>query len=235
MPTSFNRKAGYTVVIAGFLSLAFGLTTLSAVLDFFSLDGAPASEIATFLQTHVGLLDLALISTLVGYLLAVPMMLMITEATFVGLTDRSRSRHVALGLVWASLPLRPLWWAGVITLMPSLLAASEQGTDQATATATFVGYQMLYTVLNTATEDIAINILGGSWFVLVGLTIASTRKLPAVLGWIGVVIGVFYIVSAAEVFGLSLASSLGIIQLVVSVAGPFWLGIAGMVAVRKLR
>ena len=227
------RPIGYAVVVAGFLALAYGLTMLFAVLDFFSLDGAPPAQVAAFLQANSGPLDLALASALVGYLLAVPMMLIITEATFRGQTDRPLKRHVALGLVWASLPLRPLWWAALITLMPSLLAVSAPGADPATAAATFVGYQMLGTVLNTATEDVAVNILGGGWFVLVGLSMATTRTLPPILGWIGVAIGVCYLVSAAELFGLSFGNGGEIIPLVASVSGPFWLGAAGLLAVRK--
>ena len=78
-------------------------------------------------------------------------------------------------------------------MTPTLLAASQPGADPDAAQATFTTYQMLYTLLNTTTEDIAVNILGGGWFVLVGWTIVSSRRLPAVLGWIGLGIGFLYL------------------------------------------
>ena len=92
---------------------------------------------------------------------------------------------------------------------------------------------MLYTLLNTTTEDIAVNILGGGWFVLVGSTIVSSRRLPVLLGWIGVGIGFLYLVSSAERFGLGLGTSGNLIPLSAGVAGLWWLGSAGILAVRK--
>lgn len=63
-------------------------------------------------------------SALVGYLLAVPMMLLITLAAFHGKTALSLSRDVAVGLVRASLPLRPLWWGAAIIMIPKTSALS---------------------------------------------------------------------------------------------------------------
>ncbi|MCA6333363.1 MAG: DUF4386 family protein [Phenylobacterium sp.] len=233
MPRLSHRLLGYLVVATGFLGLAYGLTMLS-VLDYFSLEGAPAAEVAAFLNQNGAVLQTSMMAALVGYLVAVPMMLIITAATFHGETQPGWRRDFALGLVWASLPLRPLWWAALITLTPTLLAASQPGADPDTTRATFTTYQMLYTLLNTTTEDIAVNILGGGWFVLVGSTIVSSRRLPAVLGWVGVGIGFLYLVSSAELFGLGLGTSGNIIPLIAGVAGPFWLGVAGILAVRKV-
>jgi len=233
MPALSHRLLGYVVVVTGFLSLAFGLTTLS-VLDYFGLEGAPAADVAAFLNQNLSLLQASMMAAMVGYVIAVPMMLIITAATFRGEAPRGWRGDFALALVWASLPLRPLWWAALITLMPALLAASRPDADPDVAQTTFVTYQMLYTLLNTTTEDIAVNILGGGWFVLVGLTIASSRRLPALLGWIGAGIGLLYLVSSAELFGLQLGTSGNIIPLVAGVAGPFWLGAAGILAVRKI-
>jgi len=228
-----NRFLGYSVVITGFLCLASGLTTLS-VLNFFGLEGAPSSEVATFLNKNGFVLQVSLMMALVGYLIAVPMMLIITHITFQGESRAGWGRNFALGLVWASLPLRPLWWASLITLMPTLLAASQPGSDPDIAKVTFTTYQMLYTVLNTATEDIAVNIFGGGWFVMVGLRIVSSRSLPVFLGWIGGAIGFLYLISSAELFGFSMGTSGNVIPLIAGVAGPFWLGAVGLVAVRKL-
>ena len=233
MPALSHRLLGYVVVVTGFLSLAFGLTTLS-VLDYFGLEGAPAADVAAFLNQNLSLLQASMMAAMVGYVIAVPMMLIITAATFRGEAPRGWRGDFALGLVWASLPLRPLWWAALITLMPALLAASRPDADPDVAQTTFVTYQMLYTLLNTTTEDIAVNILGGGWFVLVGLTMASSRRLPPLLGWIGAGIGLLYLVSSAELFGLQLGTSGNIIPLVAGVAGPFWLGAAGILAVRKI-
>lgn len=233
MPRLSHRLLGYFVVATGFLGLAYGLTMLS-VLDYFSLEGAPAAEVAAFLNQNGAVLQTSMMAALVGYLVAVPMMLIITAATFQGETQPGWRRDFALGLVWASLPLRPLWWAALITLTPTLLAASQPGADPDTTRATFTTYQMLYTLLNTTTEDIAVNILGGGWFVLVGWTIVSSRRLPAVLGWIGLGIGLLYLVSSAELFGLGLGTSGNLIPLIAGVAGPFWLGAAGILAVRKV-
>ena len=233
MPFPSKRSLGYLVVITGFLGLGYGLTMLS-VLDFFSLEGAPPAEVSAFLQRNGSVVQTSMMAALVGYLVAVPMMLIITAAAFQGDTRPGWRRDFALGLAWASLPLRPLWWAALITVMPILLAASQPGADPETSRTTFTSYQMLYTVLNTTTEDIAVNILGGAWFVLVGLTIAASRNLPAVLGWIGVGIGVLYLVSSSEIFGLQMGTSGNLIPLIAGVAGPFWLGAAGILAVRKV-
>lgn len=228
------RIVGYTVVTAGFLSLAYGLTMLSAVLGFLSLDEASLSTFADFVTKNSRALNVSLISTMVGYILAVPMMLIITEAAFRGTTDQHRRKSFALGLVWASLPLRPLWWAAVITLMPMLMSVSTPETDPMTAIATFTNYKMFFAVLNTITEDVAVNILGGTWFVIVGLIIVATRSLPALLGWIGCVVGIIYIVSSSELFGLDFGAGGNSIPMVASVSGPFWLGAAGILAVRRI-
>jgi len=182
MPALSQRLLGYVVVVTGFLSLAFGLTTLS-VLDYFGLEGAPAADVAAFLNQNLSLLQASLMAAMVGYVIAVPMMLIITAATFRGEAPRGWRGDFALGLVWASLPLRPLWWAALITLMPALLAASRPDADPDVAQTTFVTYQM---------------------------------------------------VSSAELFGLQLGTSGNIIPLVAGVAGPFWLGAARILAVRKI-
>jgi hypothetical protein len=234
MPVSLKRFAAYAVVLAGFLSLAYGLTTLLAVLNFFNLESAPAAEVLSLLKSRGETVQTALISALIGYLLAVPMMLIITQAAFSDQAGRGMKRHVAFGLVWASLPLRPLWWGAYLTLIPVLLAAHAPGADATMGTATFASYRMIGAVLNTATEDVAVNILGGTWFVLVGLVISRTRNLPRPLGWIGVVIGILYLVSSGELLGFGFGNSGEIIPLIAGVAGPFWLGAAGFLAVRKV-
>ena len=234
MPASLNRAMAYAVVLAGFLALAYGLTTLLAVLNFFSLESAPAAEVLSLLKNCGGTVQAALVSALIGYLLAVPMMLIITQAAFSDHADQRIGRHIAFGLVWASLPLRPLWWGAYLTLIPLLLAAHAPGADATMGTATFASYRMIGAVLNTATEDVAVNFLGGGWFVLVGLVISRTRNLPRPLGWIGVVIGILYLVSSGELFGFGFGNSGEIIPLIAGVAGPFWLGAAGLFAVRKL-
>ena len=228
-----NHFLGYLVVVTGFMCLASGLTTLS-VLDFFGLEGAPSSEVAAFLNKNGLVLQVSLMMALVGYLIAVPMMLIITHVTFQGETRPGWGRNFAVGLVWASLPLRPLWWAALITLMPTLLAASQLGAEPEITKVKFTTYQMLYTVLNTATEDIAVNIFGGGWFVMVALRIVSSRSLPVSMGWIGGAIGFLYLVSSAELFGFSMGTSGNIIPLIAGVAGPFWLGAVGILAVRKI-
>jgi hypothetical protein len=229
-----SRIVGYAVVTGGFLTLALGLTMLSAVLNFLGLDGASLSTVADFVAKNSTALNLSLISTMVGYVLAVPMMLIITEAAFGGQTDQPLRKSFALGLVWASLPLRPLWWLAIITLLPMLMAVSGPEADPATAVATFTGYQMLNAFLNAATEDIAVNILGGGWFVIVGLTIVATRTMPALLGWIGCVIGAMYLVSSGEIFGFAFGAAGGFIPVLVGPAGVFWLGAAGFLAVRRV-
>ncbi|MFN7595747.1 MAG: hypothetical protein ACK5PT_03160 [Cereibacter sp.] len=234
MSPNSSRIVGYAVVTGGFLTLAFGLTMLSAVLNFLGLDGASLSTVADFVAKNSTALNLSLISTMVGYVLAVPMMLIITEAAFGGQTDQPRRKSFALGLVWASLPLRPLWWLAILTLLPMLMAASGPEVDPATAAATFTGYQMLNAFLNAATEDIAVNILGGGWFVIVGLAIVATRTMPALLGWIGCVIGALYLVSSGEIFGFAFGAAGGFIPVLVGPAGVFWLGAAGFLAVRRV-
>ncbi|MCE2748247.1 MAG: hypothetical protein LW715_05560 [Rhodobacter sp.] len=234
MSPASSRIVAYAVVTVGFLTLAYGLTMLSAVLNFLGLDGASLSTVAEFVARNSTALNLSLVSTMVGYVLAVPMMLIITEATFGGQTDQPHRKSFALGLVWASLPLRPLWWLAIITLLPMLMAASGPEADPATAVATFTGYQMLYAFLNAATEDIAVNILGGGWFVIVGLTIVATRSMPALLGWIGCVIGAMYLISSGEIFGFAFGAVGGFIPVLAGVAGPFWLGAAGLLAVRRV-
>lgn len=234
MSPASSRIVAYAVVTGGFLTLAFGLTMLSAVLNFLGLDGASLSTVADFVAKNSTALNLSLISTMVGYVLAVPMMLIITEAAFGGQTDQPRRKSFALGLVWASLPLRPLWWLAILTLLPMLMAASGPEVDPATAVATFTGYQMLSAFLNAATEDIAVNILGGGWFVIVGLTIVATRTMPALLGWIGCVIGALYLVSSGEIFGFAFGAAGGFIPVLVGPAGVFWLGAAGFLAVRRV-
>ncbi len=234
MSPNSSRIVGYAVVTGGFLTLALGLTMLSAVLNFLGLDGASLSTVADFVAKNSTALNLSLISTMVGYVLAVPMMLIITEAAFGGQTDQPLRKSFALGLVWASLPLRPLWWLAIITLLPMLMAVSGPEADPATAVATFTGYQMLNAFLNAATEDIAVNILGGGWFVIVGLTIVATRTMPALLGWIGCVIGAMYLVSSGEIFGFAFGAAGGFIPVLVGPAGVFWLGAAGFLAVRRV-
>jgi hypothetical protein len=234
MSPALPRIVGYAVVTAGFLTLAYGLTMLSAVLSFFSLDAASLSTVVDFMAKNSTALNLSLVSAMVGYVLAVPMMLIITEAAFRGQTDQHRRKVFALGLVWASLPLRPLWWVAIITLMPTLMSISRPETDPMTAVATFTGYKMLSAVLNAVTEDVAVNILGGTWFVIVGLAIVATRSLPALLGWIGCAIGVIYVVSSAELFGFDFGTGGNFIPMVASVSGPFWLGAAGILAVRRV-
>lgn len=234
MQSKFYRSAGYATITVGFLSLGYGLTTLLVRIDFFSVEAASPAEVISIVQTNSGILELALMSAMVGYLVAVPMMLIITAAAFQGLSTRVLSRDVAIGLIWASLPLRPLWWAAMIVLMPRVATVSDSATEPAVTSATIVGYQMLYTVLNTATEDIAVNILGGIWFGIVGYVMAKSVSASRILGVMGVIIGACYVVSSAELFGLSMGTSGEIVPLLAGVLGPFWLGAAGLYAVRKI-
>jgi hypothetical protein len=234
MSPASSRIIGYAVVAAGFLTLSYGLTMLSAVLDFLSLDDASLGTVAEFMVKNATALTLSLVSTMVGYVLAVPMMLIITEATFGGQTAQPRIKSFAVGVIWASLPLRPLWWVAIITLMPGLITVSGPGADPMTAVATFTGYQTTYAVLNAVTEDIAVNILGGGWMVIVGLAMVAWRNMPALLGWIGCVIGAMYLLSSSEIFGIPFGTGGNFIPMVAGVAGPFWLGAAGLLAVRRV-
>lgn len=74
-------------------------------------------------------------------------------------------------------------------------------------TLTVVGYQMFYTVLNTATEDIAINLPGGSWFVIIVYVRTMSPVSSRIIGIIGMVTGACYLLSSAELFGLKMGGS----------------------------
>ena len=58
--------------------------------------------------------------------------------------------------------------------------------------------------------------------------------LPRALGWIAILIGVLFWVSAAEAFEVGVDRAKIMVLLDPSVAGPFWLGIAGFLSVRKI-
>jgi hypothetical protein len=88
-------------------------------------------------------------------------------------------------------------------------------------------FRMLDTVLNTATEDIAVNVLGGAWFVLIGREILRKGGLMVALGAITMLIGVLYLLSSAELLGMSFGEGGGILPVVVSVSGPFWMLFVG--------
>lgn len=172
--------------------------TLLVGLDFFSIETAGPADVVNFLQTSADILELGLMSAMVDDLLLVPMMLLITSAALHGKTALSPSRDVAVGFVWASLPLRPLWWAAMIVMVPTMSALSIPSREPATLASTVVGYQMIHTVLNTATEDIAFNLLGGSWFVIIEYVMTMCPVSSRILGIIGMVIGACYLLSSAE-------------------------------------
>lgn len=224
--TDKTRWLRLAIVIVTFLLLLYGLTTLSAVLGFFGVTQRSSHDIIAFYAANAPTLQKALFATLLGYLLSVPVMAMVTRH-YRGADRGFGSGDVMLGLVWGSLALRPLWWAAHLVLMPNILALGARGTDPAEIASFMSAFRMLDTVLNTATEDIAVNVLGGAWFVLIGREILRKGGLMVALGAITMLIGVLYLLSSAELLGMSFGEGGGILPVVVSVSGPFWMLFVG--------
>jgi len=226
-----SRWLRLALVVLAFVLLLYGGATLAA-MGFFEVMTRPAGEIVEFYATQAGTLRPALAAMLIGYLLVVPVMAMVTRHVQ-GENRDSRFGGLALGLLWASLALRPLWWAAHVVLLPSVVALGAPGTDPAESAAFMSAFRMVDTVLNTATEDIGVNVLGGAWFVLIGREmLRQGGRMPA-LGAVTILLGALFLVSSAELLGLSLGETGGIVPLIVSVAGPFWLlFVGGAVALR---
>lgn len=226
-----GRWLRLALVVLAFVLLLYGGATLAS-MGFFGVMTRPSGDIVEFYATQAGTLRTALSAMLFGYLLVVPVMAMVTRHVQ-GENRDSRFGGLALGLLWASLALRPLWWAAHVVLLPSVVALGAPGTDPAEGAAFMSAFRVMDTVLNTATEDIGVNVLGGAWFVLIGREmLRQDGRMPA-LGAVTVLLGALFLVSSAELLGLSLGESGGIVPLIVSVAGPFWLlFVGGAVALR---
>jgi hypothetical protein len=96
-------------------------------------------------------------------------------------------------------------------------------------------FRILDLVLNTVTEDIAVNVLGGAWFAMIGLEMLRRGGRMIVLGSVTMLIGVMFITSSAELMGFSFGEGGGIIPIMVSVAGPFWLLFVGSAVALRSR
>lgn len=221
-----ERWLRLALVIITFLLLFFGLTTLAAVLNFFDVMQRSSADIITFYKMHGPTLQVALFATLLGYLLAVPIMAMVTQH-YQPANRPARFGGLMLGILWASLALRPLWWAAHIVLLPNVVALGTPGTDPAEIAAFMSTFRILDLVLNTVTEDIAVNVLGGAWFAMIGLEMLRRGGRMILLGSVTMLIGVMFITSSAELMGFSFGEGGGIIPIMVSVAGPFWLLFVG--------
>ena len=78
------------------------------------------------------------------------------------LTGKAHCTGAAEGsMFWASLALRPFWWAAMIILMPRMSELSITSTEPMTLSATVVGFQMPLPSLEHVTADIASNLRGG--------------------------------------------------------------------------
>jgi hypothetical protein len=221
-------------VVITFLLLFSGLTTLAAVLNFFDVMQRSSADIITFYKMHGPTLQGALIATLLGYLFAVPIMAMVTQH-YQPANRPARFGGLMLGILWASLALRPLWWAAHIVLLPNVVALGTPGTDPAEIAAFMSTFRILDLVLNTVTEDIAVNVLGGAWFAMIGLEMLRRGGRMIVLGSVTMLIGVMFITSSAELMGFSFGEGGGIIPIMVSVAGPFWLLFVGSAVALRFR
>ena len=236
MPESSLGKARWlrlAVVIATFLLLFYGLTTLSAVIGFFGVSQRSPQDIIAFYATNAPILQKALFAALLGYILSVPVMAMVTRH-YQGADRETRFGDLMVGLLWASLALRPLWWAAHLVLMPDIVALGAPGTNPAEIAAFMTAFRMLDTILNTVTEDIAVNVLGGAWFLLIGREILRKGGRMLAVGGITMLIGALYLLSSSELLGMSFGEGGGIIPVIASVSGPFWiLFVGGAVALHS--
>jgi predicted secreted protein len=141
------------------------------------------------------------------------------------------------GLVWASLALRPLWWVALLLFLPVMTAAGAPDSTATPAEVSSIGttFNIISSLLNVVTEDIGVNIFGGLWFILVGVMMQRQRTFAPAFAWSAIVIGLVYLLSSGEIFGLAAFEGGNPIPTLVSIAGPLWLLAAGVVAVRLNR
>jgi len=227
-----SRWLRLSLVILTFLLMLYGGATLAAI-DFFGASTRSPGDIIQFYTSQATTLQNGLIAMLVGYLLTVPVMAMVTTHVQRG-SEESRFGDLLPGLLWASLALRPLWWAAHIVLLPSIVALGAPGADPAEVSRFMSAFRIMDTVLNTATEDIGVNVLGGAWFVLIGREILQKGGRMVAPGIVTILLGALFLFSSAELLGLSMGQPGGVIPLLVSVAGPIWLlVVGGAVAMRS--
>jgi predicted secreted protein len=215
--------------------MAIGFAVLFGVLDFFNQDSSGMAQFARYINASGALLPIAISMLLVGYMLFAPVALIITGASVPHGARESLSSQFGRGLIWASLALRPLWWAALLLYMPVIGATFADGANVSPVEAASYGvsFTMLHTLLNTITEDIGVNILGGAWFVLVGAMMWRHATFHKGIAVSGIVIGAVYLLSAGELFGLNAFAGGNPIPIFVSIAGPLWLLVTGLIAVRR--
>lgn len=233
MSSTLARGAGYSLVASMFGTLLVGFGVMFGVLDFFSLEGAGADAFGSFLRTHEVLFRQTLATLTIGYLLVVAVMLLVTRAAS-GNGDGGTLARLCNGLIWASLALRPIWWVALIILTPTMIAATTPGEDPLIVRSAFAAFSMINGVLNTVSEDVGVNIFGGLWFIAVGVLMRRQGTFGSVLPWLGMIVGLLFLLSSGELFGLEAAEGGGLIPMTVSIGGPIWLAVSGVIAVRRV-
>ena len=166
-----------------------------------TIQGMPATEALPVIREGIGALRL-------GYtLLVLDALLLLPAAYFVvrAMTGGQRPGpllQLACGFAVASAALRSLWWAVGLTVYPVLdgLLVSGQ-TGAAGREAVNVTYIAINEVFSTVAEDIAVNIFGALFTILVSVAILAGRGFPRWLGVWGILGGLLPVSSSAELLG----------------------------------
>jgi hypothetical protein len=134
-------------------------------------------------------------------------------AALVGSTPLLVATATAFGIVWLGVDV--IGNAITYRLVPELAAAHVAGSGSASTT--FVDVQRLVEAIR-----LGAHVAGGLWVIGVSAVVIRTGALPAIVGWLGVPIGVVF---AANLF-------LPALMTVSFVAVPSWLVVAGAAVAR---
>jgi Domain of unknown function (DUF4386) len=203
------QKLGGFAALYEAAAYLLGFALWAGVLNY-SSDLAPAQQVASLVNNQ----NLWYMLNLVVYILGGFFLV----AMAVALHDRLKSNSsaimwiaTAIGLIWGGVVIA----SGMIANIGIENVINLYSADPAQAVPVWVAIDSVRDGLGGGNE-----IVGGVWILLVSWAALQTGKLPKVLNYIGVVIGVAGILSAIPVLG-ELVSVFGLTQIVWFI----WLGI----------
>jgi hypothetical protein len=113
-------------------------------------------------------------------------------------------------LAIASGTLRSLWWFGLLTQIP-LMATLWQQADEAGKAMLNLHYILLNDFLSTMQEDVGVNLFGGSFLLLFGISVWRSQAYPKWVAISSLIASISFIASSSEFLGIAGGSILPVL------------------------
>lgn len=224
-----QRRIGATpvgaILIVESLLLFVPVFVLGVAIDWPASLSQPAATVLPLIAARGPAVTLGYFSYLVYSILFFPMAFLLS-AYVEGGTIRSAVGQIAVGFAALSTLARSIGIARWLTAMPLLAQrwAEQPGREIE------IAYDSLNAFAGGLGESVGVGLFAGIWVAGASWSMLRQRRLPAWVGWFGVVSAVAVAVPIVEFFGVEIG---GVISVTTSVVHLWWLACGIVLLARR--